>query len=306
MKILVTGGAGFIGSHLVDKLIDHGDQVVVIDNLSTGRKENLNPKATFYGFDICSPDIVGIFQKEKPEIVFHLAAQISVRFSVEDPANDAKTNIIGSINVLENAKKYGIKKFIFASTGGVMYGDADIIPTPETYVARPLCPYGICKLSVEHYLDYYEKVFGLRYAALRFGNVYGPRQNEKGEAGVVAIFCGKMIAGLECLINGDGKQTRDYVYVKDIVAAAIAAMSDAVAGVYNIGTGKETDVNAIFAKLKKITGSRIEKIHGPVKKGEHRRGCLNSAKAAKDFGWWPKYDLDAGLKETAGWFVAKL
>jgi len=264
MKILVTGGAGFIGSHIVDRLVKESHKVVIIDNLSTGRKENLNPKAKFYKLDIQNPGVAEVFKKEKPEIVFHLAAQIDVRKSVEDPLEDAKTNILGSLNIIQNfinvnsrklvSNSHKFVKFIFASTGGAIYGDADIVPTPETYPEFPLSPYGICKLSVEKYLNYYWKVFGLPYVALRYANVYGPRQNSKGEAGVIAIFLDKMLSGEKPVINGNGRQTRDFVFVKDVVEANILAMKKNKVGVYNIGTSKETDINTIFRKLKMLTG----------------------------------------------------
>jgi len=228
MKILVTGGAGFIGSHLVDRLIKEGHKVVIIDNLSTGKKENLNPRAKFYQLDICSPKISEVFKKEKPKAVFHLAAQIDLRKSVNDPVFDANINILGSLNLIQNFLqnlKFKIQnsKFIFSSTGGAMYGNADIIPTPENYSARPISPYGIAKLSIEYYLYYYQKVFGLNFISLRYGNVYGPRQDSKGEAGVVAIFCDKILTGATSIINGNGRQTRDYVYVDDVVEANILA-----------------------------------------------------------------------------------
>jgi len=300
--ILITGGAGFIGSHLVDSLIERRNKIIVIDNLSTGRKENLNPKAIFYNSDICDNSLSEIFDKEKPEIIFHLAAQISVRKSVDSPLNDAKSNILGSVNVFENAKKYKVQKIIFTSTGGVMYGNADIIPTPETYSARPLCPYGICKLSAEHYLDYYHKIFGLRYMALRLANVYGPRQDKNGEAGVVAIFCGKMLAHQNCVINGDGKQTRDYIYIKDVVAALESAIKTEKTGVYNIGTGIETDVNTIHSKIAELTNSNIKPIYGPEKSGDHRRGSLDASKARAELDWKPRYAIENGLSETVKWF----
>ena len=302
MKILVTGGAGFIGSHLVDRLIKEGHKVVIIDNLSTGRKENLNPKAEFYKIDICSPKNSQIFQKEKPEIVFHLAAQIDVRKSVENPVENAKINILGSLNLLENCKKYKVKKIIFASTGGAIYGDANIVPTPEDYPEFPLSPYGIEKLIVDKYLNYYHKVFGLPYVSLRLANVYGPRQNSQGEAGVIAIFCGKMLSGKQPIINGDGKQTRDFVFVDDVVEANMLALKKNKVGIFNIGKAKETDVNTIFKKLKELTGLKYKEIHGPALPGEQKRSCLNYSKAQKELGWRPEYSLEKGLEITVDWF----
>ncbi len=313
MKILVTGGAGFIGSHLVDRLIKEGHKVVVIDNLSTGKKENLNPKAEFYKIDICSPKISQVFKKEKPQIVFHYAAQIDVRKSVKDPIEDVKINILGSLNIIQNFYnlisniQYPISKtkFIFASTGGAIYGDANIVPTPESYSEFPLSPYGIEKLAVDKYLNYYHKVFGLPYVSLRLANVYGPRQNSKGEAGVIAIFCDKMLLGERPVINGDGFQTRDFVFVKDVIEANILAMKSKKSGIYNIGTAKETDINTIFEKLKKFTKSNCKKMHASLKEGEQKRSCLDYSKVKKELGWQSKYGLDKGLKETVNWFKEK-
>ena len=305
MKFLVTGGAGFIGSHLVDRLIKGGHKVVVIDNLSTGKKENLNPKAKFYKIDICSYRISQIFKKEKPEVVFHYAAQIDVRKSVKDPVEDAKINILGTLNILENCKKYNIRKVIFASTGGAIYGDADIVPTPETYPELPLSPYGIAKLTIEKHLSYYYKVFGLPYVSLRLANVYGPRQNSKGEAGVVAIFCDKMLSKKQPIINGDGKQTRDFVFVDDVVEANISALKKDKVGIFNIGTARETDVNTLFKKLRELTDSKCAKIHGPTLPGEQKRSCLDYSEAKRELGWQPKYSLDKGLKKTVEWFRQK-
>jgi len=305
MKFLVTGGAGFIGSHLVDRLIKGGHKVVVIDNLSTGKKENLNKKARFYKADICDKEISQIFKKEKPEIVFHFAAQIDVRKSVENPVEDAKINILGTLNILENCKKYNIRKVIFASTGGAIYGDADIVPTPETYPELPLSPYGIAKLTIEKHLSYYYKVFGLPYVSLRLANVYGPRQNSKGEAGVVAIFCDKMLSKKQPIINGDGKQTRDFVFVDDVVEANISALKKDKVGIFNIGTARETDVNTLFKKLRELTDSKCAKIHGPTLPGEQKRSCLDYSEAKRELGWQPKYSLDKGLKKTVEWFRNK-
>ncbi|MCM8787748.1 MAG: SDR family oxidoreductase [Candidatus Omnitrophica bacterium] len=304
-KILVTGGAGFIGSHLVDKLIKDNYKVVVIDNLSTGKKENLNSKAKFYKIDIQSQKISQVFKKEKPEIVFHYAAQIDVRKSVENPIKDAKINILGTLNILENCKKYKVQKFIFASTGGAIYGDADIIPTPEDYPEFPLSPYGIEKLIVDKYLNYYYQVFGLPFVSLRLANVYGPRQNSKGEAGVIAIFCDKMLSSSQPIINGNGKQTRDFIYVDDVVEASILAMKSKKVGIYNIGTAKETNINEIFGKIKKLTKANCKKIYGPIKEGEQKRSCLDFKRAQKELGWTPKISLAEGLRKTVGWFRNK-
>lgn len=302
MKILVTGGAGFIGSHLVDRLIKEGHRVSVIDNLSTGKKENINPKAKFYKIDICDPEISQIFEKEKPEIVFHYAAQIDLRESVEDPIKNAQINILGTLNILESCKNFRVKKVIFASTGGAMYGEAEIIPTPETYPEFPLSPYGIEKLTIEKYLNYYSKVFGLPFISLRLANIYGPRQNSKGEAGVVAIFCDKMLSGEQPIIYGDGNRTRDFVFVDDVVDANILAMEKGRVGIFNIGTAKETNINTIFKKLKELTASNCKEIHGPAKPGEQKRSCLDFAKAKKELNWQPQFNLDEGLKKTVEWF----
>lgn len=304
-KILVTGGAGFIGSHIVDRLIKEGHKVVVIDNLSTGKKENLNKKANFYKIDIQNQKISQIFKKEKSEIVFHYAAQIDVRKSVKNPIENAKINILGSLNLLENCKRYKIKKFIFASTGGAIYGETNVIPTPETYSEYPLSPYGIEKLTIDKYLNYYYRVFGLPFISLRLANVYGPRQNSKGEAGVIAIFCDKMLSGKQPIINGDGKQTRDFIFVEDVVEANILALKKNKVGIFNICTGKETDINTIFRKLKKLTRSSCREIHGVAKHGEQKISCLDYSKVKKELGWQSRYSLEEGLEKTIKWFKAK-
>jgi len=302
MKILVTGGAGFIGSHLVDRLIEQDHKVVVVDNLSTGKKENLNKEAVFYNIDIRASELSHIFQEERPEVVFHLAAQISVRKSVEDPIVDAKTNILGSLNLFENCKKFGVKKIIFTSTGGALYGDADKIPTPDDYPVHPLSPYAIAKLSTEKYLDYYYKVFNIPYLILRFANIYGPRQDPNGEAGVVAIFAKKLLKNENPIINGDGRQTRDYVVVDDAVRAAMLGLENNNMGTYNIGTGKETSVNQLFDLLSQALGVSAEKRHGPAKKGEQLRSCLDYSKIKQEFGWKPSYEIEEGIRKTAEWF----
>ena len=301
-KVLITGGAGFIGSHLVDELIEEGYEVVVIDNLSTGSKNNLNPLAKFYLIDIRDKKVEDIFREENPDFVFHFAAQINVRQSVEDPKEDADINIIGGLNILENCKKYNIKKIIFSSTGGAIYGDANILPTPENYSEYPLSPYGIAKLAMEKYLNYYSKVFGISFVALRFANVYGPRQNSKGEAGVVSIFCDKIFSGGDPMINGDGMQTRDFVYVLDVVSAAILALKRGKNEVFNIGTGKETNIKEIFSIIKKEANINCQEVYGPAPKGEQQRSCLDNLKAKNELGWKPEYEIENGIKETVNWF----
>lgn len=305
MKILVTGGAGFIGSHIVDALIARGHRVIVVDNFSTGKKENLNPKARFYKVDIRDKNLENVFKKEKPDFVCHTAAHIDLRQSVRDPIFDAENNIIGSLCVLQNCVKYKIKKIIFSSTGGALYGDAKIIPTPESYPAMPLSPYGVAKLSVENYLHYYFKTFGLSYIALRYANVYGPRQDARGEAGVVAIFTGKIISGKQPTIFGDGRKTRDYVFVRDVVRANVLALGSRRCGFYNVGTGVETNVNQIFRNLVKITGVKISEVHGPELPGEQKRSCLNFSKIKRELGWKPTVKFDDGLRKTVEWFRKK-
>ena len=310
MKVLVTGGAGFIGSHLVDRLIEEKHQVIVIDNLSTGKRENINPKAKFYKCDIYSCKAAEIIKKEQPNIIFHLAAQINLRQSVKDPINDAKTNILGALNIIlsfieTNKKRLNKCKFIFSSTGGAIYGDAKIIPTPETYKPHPLSPYGINKLTVENYLYYFYQVFGLKYVSLRYANVYGPRQNPQGEAGVIAIFIDKMLKGERPFIFGNGKQTRDFVYVKDVVEANILAMKSKKIGVYNIGTGKETDINTLFKCLSKSTKTSFKPRYRPLPLGEQKRSCLDYSRAKQELKWTPKFPLKLGLRETIDWFQTK-
>lgn len=302
-KYLVTGGAGFIGSHLVDSLVELGNEVVIIDNLSAGIKGNINPKAIFYNIDILDPKISEIFNKVRPDAVFHFAAQVDVRKSIINPTESAKINILGSLNVLENCKKFGVKKIIFASSGGAIYGDTAVIPTPEDYLPMPVSPYGVEKLAVEQYLDYYKREHSLDYLALRFSNVYGPRQNSNGEAGVVAIFCAKFLAGAQPIINGNGKQTRDFIFVGDLVDAIILGVQKNITGVFNIGTGIETSINDMFDKLNKLFGSENKSVYVHNVIGEQKRSCLDCNKAAKIIKWKPQYNLDKGLKETKEWFI---
>ncbi|NMC51687.1 NAD-dependent epimerase/dehydratase family protein [Candidatus Kuenenbacteria bacterium] len=302
MTILVTGGAGFIGSHLVDKLIKEKHRVIVVDDLSTGKKINLNKRAKFYRLDIQDKKLEQIFKKEKPQVVYHLAAQMNVRKSIADPIFDAKTNIVGVLNLLENCVKYHVKKFVFISTGGAIYGDGVKIPTPETATEAPISPYGIAKLATEKYLHYYRHQYGLNYTVLRLANIYGPRQNYLGEAGVVAIFCHQLKNNQPTFINGPGQQTRDFVFVADVVAAALKALKDKKPNIYNIATSKENNINQLASALQKVSGVKTPIEHRSAIKGEQMRSCLNYQKIKKHLGWSPKYDLEKGLRETWQWF----
>ena len=301
-KCLVTGGAGFIGSNLVDALIEHGHEVTVIDNLSTGKREYLNPKAKFYEIDICDQEKVAeMFNKEKFEYVFHLAAQIDVRISVADPALDNKINVLGGLNILENCRQSKVKKLIFVSTGGALYGEAEEIPTKENYPTYPLSPYGIHKLTFEKYLHYYHIVYGQDYIALRLANVYGPRQYKGGEAGVVSIFVDHAVNDKKLLINGDGLQTRDFVFVGDVVRALVSAMASDYVGEINISTGRETNLLEIIEAIESAARKKVIKEHLPPKAGEQRRSVLDHGKAKEILGWQPLVDLHKGIEETLKW-----
>lgn len=305
MKVLVTGGAGFIGSHIADRLLADGHEVVVLDDLSTGHIEQLPAKARFYQMELSSPWLDEMFRIEQPDAVAHEAAQASVRRSVEDPVFDAGVNVLGTAALLQASVRHGVRRFLFASTGGAIYGDTDQVPTPEDAPAIPVSPYGASKLSAEVYLRTFHALYGLSYAALRYANVYGPRQDPHGEAGVVAIFSQRLLAGETALINGDGKQTRDFVYVADVADAnARALVSDAV-GAFNVGTGVETDINRIFATIRKLAGSSQPEQHAPAKPGEQRRSVVDPGKISRMMGWQPRTSLDAGLSETVQYFRAR-
>lgn len=301
MKILITGGAGFIASHIQDAYIAAGHEVAIVDNLVSGNKRNLNPQAKFYEEDINSPKIQEIFKSFKPDLVNHHAAQMDVRRSVSDPSYDAQVNVLGFINLLEAAKNNGVNKFIFASSGGAIYGEQNYFPADEKHPRKPASPYGLTKLVGEEYLALYERLYGIQYVALRYANIYGPRQNPHGEAGVVAIFCQKLLAGQVPIINGDGKQTRDYVFVSDVVKANVTALDPKIQGVYNIGTGLESDVNDLADILAKLAGKgQFE--HGPAKTGEQRRSVIDASQAGKTLNWKPEVKLEEGLKQTFDWF----
>lgn len=306
MRVLVTGGAGFIGSHIVDRLILEGHEVVVVDNLSTGKRKNLNRNARFYKTDIQSWRLERIFRNERPNIVMHLAAQMDVRRSVEDPMFDAQVNILGMLNVLQQAVKHGVRKVVFSSSGGAIYGEQEVYPAPESHVTQPLSPYGLSKLCGEQYLSYFQRVSGLQMVNLRYANVYGPRQDPHGEAGVVAIFIQKLLNNEQAVINGNGRQTRDFVFVEDVVEANLSVMGQETQGTYNVGTGQETSVNDLFRILQEHTGSTLKEVHGPAKKGEQARSVIDASKLRRELSWDPKTDLRDGLKKTVEYFRERM
>jgi UDP-glucose 4-epimerase len=301
-RILVTGGAGFIGSHLADAFLQQGHEVAVVDNLSTGRREHVPAAAQFYPLDIKSPETFDLICRWQPQVLVHHAAQMSVRVSVEAPLMDAQENILGSLNLFQAAAQVKTEKIIFASTGGAMYGDQAPVPAREEDRAQPECPYGIAKLAVEHYLHFYQREYGIIPISLRYANVFGPRQNGLGEAGVVAIFIEKFLAGQQPVINGDGLQTRDFVYVGDIVAANLLALNYPQEGIFNLGTGRETDILTIYLELQEILGSNLGPVHGPAKPGEQRRSALDNTRARELLGWKPRVGLVEGLARTAAAF----
>ncbi|MFN8625862.1 MAG: NAD-dependent epimerase/dehydratase family protein [Candidatus Binatia bacterium] len=302
MRILVTGGAGFIASHVADAFVAAGHDVAILDDLSSGRRENLNPKARFYQLDVQDAAVADVFQRERPEVLCHHAAQMDVRRSVADPIFDARVNLVGLLNLLEQGRQHGLRRVLFASTGGAIYGEQDVFPARETHKTEPLSPYGVAKLASERYLFFYSATYGISYAALRYANVYGPRQNPHGEAGVVAIFCEKLLRGEQPVINGDGTQTRDYVYVGDLVRANLAALQSKFTGALNLGTGIETDVNALFRTLVRLCGSAATDVHGLAKAGEQRRSVIDNALAQRVLGWRPEVTLEAGLQRTVEFF----
>ncbi len=304
MKILVTGGAGFIGSHTVDALVATGQhQVSIIDNLSAGKRPQINPAARFHEIDLRDPDAVRrVIEVETPEVIVHLAAQMDVRRSVADPSYDAQVNIVGFLNLIESARQRGLRRVIFSSTGGAIYGEQKTFPAPEDHPLHPVSPYGVAKLATEAYLFFYKVQYGIDNTALRYGNVYGPRQDPHGEAGVVAIFCGRMLEGQPCTIFGDGKQTRDYVFVGDVVRANIAAANSNVSGAINIGTGIETDVNDLYHTLGTVADVTRPPEYAPARPGEQSRSVISPARAGELLKWRPQVDLAHGLDQTFSYF----
>jgi len=305
VKVLVTGGAGFIGSHVCDAFLRAGHEVIALDNLSSGKRENLDPKVRLAVLDIRSPEAAELIRSERPQVLCHLAAQMDVRRSVEDPRFDADANILGMLNLLEAARVSGVQKVIFSSTGGAIYGEQDVFPAPESHPTRPVSPYGVSKASGELYLGYYKAQYGLSYVALRYANVYGPRQNPHGEAGVVAIFSQRLVAGQGCTIFGDGGQTRDFVFGPDVARANLLAFEKDYVGAINIGTGVETDVNRLYALLAEAAGSNQPVVHAPGKPGEQRRSCIDPSLARRVLGWEPTVGLAEGLRKTVEFFRAK-
>ena len=305
MRIMVTGGAGFIGSHTVDALVASGaGEVSVLDDLSTGKRSQVNAKATLYQTDLRDAAAVGsVIERVRPEIIFHLAAQMDVRRSVADPAFDAQVNLVGFLNLIESARRHGLKRVVFASTGGAIYGEQDEFPCSEEHPRRPVSPYGVAKLATEAYLFFYKAEYGIDYLALRFGNVYGPRQDPHGEAGVVAIFCGRILDGKPVTIYGDGTQTRDYVYVGDVVRAVVAAAKSSASGIaLNIGTGIETNVNDLYSTLAGIADFPTRAEHAAARPGEQKRSVISPARAGRELGWSPEKKLADGLEETFKYF----
>lgn len=302
MKILLTGGAGFIGSHVADLLLRKGHKVAIVDNLSSGKRENVPDGAVLYPISITDPNIQDVFTKERPDALIHHAAQISVSASVKDPLFDLDVNIRGTLLLLQAAVRHKVKKVIFASTGGAIYGEHEYFPADERHPLRPLSPYGVSKLAAEKYLYFFHTTHGLRYTVLRYSNVYGPRQDPFGEAGVVAIFTQKMLNGDQPIINGSGEQTRDFVFVGDVAAANLCALEKDCIGEFNISTGIETSVNQLFHMLKSIIGSPVQEVHGPALPGEQLRSVLSWKLAEERLGWRPVVSLQDGLRATVDFF----
>jgi UDP-glucose 4-epimerase len=306
-KILITGGAGFIGSTIADLFLSSGWDVAVLDDLSSGKRENVPAGARFYPCDVRSAAAVEAIVKERPAVICHEAAQIDVRKSMADPRFDCDVNLGGLLNLMGAAAKVGsVKQVLFASSGGATYGDTLQIPTREDHPARPLSHYGVAKAASELYLGVYQANFGIPYAALRYANVYGPRQDPHGEAGVVAIFCGRLLEGKPCTINAPGKQTRDYVFVGDVARANLLAAERGFAGALNIGTGVETDVNELYARLARAASVESAAAHGPAKPGEQSRSCVDPSAARAALGWKPEVTLDDGLARTLAFFRTRM
>lgn len=304
--MMVTGGAGFIASHVVDLFLAEGYEVLVLDSLVTGRKENVNPEAKLFDIDLRDPRLGRVFQEERPDLVCHHAAQASVQRSVDQPIIDADVNVVGSLHLLEQCREHGVKKIIYASSGGAIYGEPQTLPCNEEHSVKPLSPYGATKAAVEMFLPIYRELCGLEYTTLRYANVYGPRQDPHGEAGVIAVFAGKMLRAEQATINGSGEQERDFVYVEDIARANLICLKGGNGEAYNIGSGKGTSINAIFGHLSKLTDSMMEPRYGPPKDGEVFKIYLDVDKARRQLGWEAGVSLDEGLARTVDHLKAGL
>jgi len=303
VRVLVTGGAGFIGSHVVDRLLADGHSADVVDNLVTGRRERVPSVARLHVCDLRDARLDAVVAAARPEAVVHVAAQAAVSRSVLDPSFDASVNVMGTIALLEVCRRAGVRRVVYTSTGGAAYGDTDVLPTPEDHPLRPASPYGVSKVTAERYLECWAGLTGGRGLTLRLANVYGPRQDPAGEAGVIAIFTSRLLADAPCVVNGDGEQTRDYVYVGDVADAVARAVASADAtGIANIGTGVETTVNELYRRLARLIGVSRAAEHGPAKPGEQRRSLLDAARAKSLLGWRPSMPIDEGLTQTVVWF----
>lgn len=302
MKILVTGGAGFIGSHVVDAYLEQGHDVLVVDDLSTGKRENVNPKARLFALDIRDKKLAEVIAAEQPDVINHQAAKANLRESMDKPGLYADVNILGSLHLLELSRKHNVKKFIFASTGGAIYGEPEYLPADEMHPVNPLDPYGASKAAFEHYLPVYQANYSIPFTVLRYANVYGPRQDPYGEAGVVAIFTVKMLHGEQAIINGSGEQERDFAYVGDVARANLLALDRGDGGFFNIGTGAGTSINDIFSKLRSSTGYQKQDVHGPAKAGEVFKIYLQADRARSELGWQPTTSLEDGLHRTVEYF----
>jgi UDP-glucose 4-epimerase len=303
MKVLITGGGGFIGSHIAEACVAAGYAVVVVDDLSSGKRHQVPAEASFHQVDICGTEIADIMAEERPEVLIHHAAQMDVRRSVSDPRFDAQVNIDGLLNLLEAGRQNGLRRVLFASSGGAGYGEQEEFPATEEHPLAPMSPYGVAKIASELYLGCYQAIYGLEWVALRYANVYGPRQDPHGEAGVVAIFARKILAGETPTINGDGGQTRDYVFVADLVRANLALISSTYCGPLNFGTGIETDVNRLHQLIAKACGQGDAAANrGPAKAGEQRRSVISPSKAGEVLGWRPEVTLESGIPQTVDFF----
>ena len=304
MRILVTGGAGFIGSNTADALVATGKhQVAVLDDLSAGKREQVNSAARFYHADLRDgARVTEVIEREKPEVIFHLAAQMDVRRSVASPAFDAEVNLVGFLNLMEAGRRNGLARVIFSSTGGAIYGEQERFPCDEDHPCRPVSPYGVAKFATERYLFFYQVQYGIPYLALRYANVYGPRQDPHGEAGVVAIFCGRLLAAQPATIFGDGEQTRDYIFVGDVVRANLAALERGKVGAINVGTGVETSVNRLYTELAEVAGVNQRPTYAPARAGEQQRSVISPQRARRELDWQPQVSLRDGLAQTLRFF----